>query len=82
MHCDLSDEILIGVYFYVNLHSFQNFGKATIYAQRDIVASILLELTDVKKLTNAKMKMFVARIPTVSIPMDHIIALAELVMKD
>ena len=35
-----------------------------------------------KRLMNAKMKMFVARIPTVSIPMDHIIALAELVMKD
>ena len=67
--------------FYVNLHS-SNFEKAIIHAQRDIVASILLELTDVKRLTNAKMKMFVAGIPTVSIPMDHIIALAELVMKD
>jgi len=36
----------------------------------------------VKRLTNVKMKMFVARILTVSIPMDHIIVLAELVMKD
>ena len=35
-----------------------------------------------KRLMNVKMKMFVARIPTVSILMDHIIALAELVMKD
>ena len=39
-------------------------------------------LTDVKRLTNAKMKIFVARIPIVSIPTDPIIAFAMMVMKD
>ena len=39
-------------------------------------------LTNVKRLTNAKMKIFVARIQIVSIPTDPIIAFAMMVMKD
>ena len=53
-----------------------------IRAKPVIVALILPVLIDVKRLTNAKMKIFAAKIQIVSIPTDPIIAFAMMVMKD